>query len=102
LRVRQCAHPPAKNLRGQRLAQPAQRQRAKRHAQLHGGKKIVEIALQPPHRPRSRNPRRQHLLHARFANGNQRELGRHKVGVGQNQHGHSDGFESMEEPCIWL
>ena len=32
-------------------------QRAKRYAQLHGGKKIVQIELQPAHGPRSRNPR---------------------------------------------
>ncbi len=56
LRVGQRAHPARQNLRGQRLAQPAKRQRAKRHAKLHGGQQIVEIALQPPHRPRSGTP----------------------------------------------
>jgi len=40
------------------------------------------------------------LLDARLADGNQRELGRHKVGVSQNQQGHRHGFE--EEQTVHL
>ena len=38
----------------------------------------------------------QQLLHARVANGNQRELSRHKIGVGQNQQGHGHRLEQQE------
>ena len=95
-RIGQRAHPPRQHLRRQRLAQPSQRQRAKGHAELHRGEQIVKVALQAPHRPRARHPRRQQLFHAGFANGNQRELNRHKVGVGQNQHGHGDRLDEQE------
>ena len=43
-----------------------------------------------------RNPRRQQLLHARFANGDQRKLHRDKVSVGQDQHGHGDRLDEQK------
>jgi hypothetical protein len=63
---------------------------------LHGGQKVVQILLQAADGARPRNAGGQHLLNARVANGNQRKLGSHKKGIGQNQHGHGDKFEQRK------
>ena len=94
--VGQYAHPTRQYLRGQRFAQPSQRQRAKRHAKLHRGQQIVQVALQGLYRPRSRHPRGQQLFHARVANGDQREFHCDKIRVGQDQHGHRHRLDKQE------
>ena len=40
--------------------------------------------------------RREHLLDAGFADGDQRKLGSYKKGVGQDEHGHGDKFEQRK------
>ena len=55
LSYRQSAEPAHQNRSGQRLAQPAEGQRAERDAKLHGGQKVVQILLQAAHRACSRN-----------------------------------------------
>ncbi len=95
-RVRQHLHPAQEYARRQRFADPAQRQRAERHAQLYGGQKIVQIPLQPANGARARRTGGQHLLDARLADRNQRELRCHEEPVGQDQHGHGDAFDRQK------
>jgi len=85
--------PAQQHARGQRLADPAQREGAKRNPQLNSGKKVVQVALQPTHRARARYIRRDHLFDAGVADAHQRELRSHKKGVGQDQHGHGDKLQ---------
>jgi hypothetical protein len=80
----------------QRFADPAQGQRAQGHAELHGGQKVVQIAAAGGGPRALREPGGQHLLDARVADGDQRELGGHKKGVGQNEQAHGDKFEQRK------
>jgi len=85
--------PVEKDVRGERFTDPAQGQRAKRHAQLHSRKKLIQIVLQFAHRTRARNPRVHHLLDPRIAHTHQGKFRGHKKGVDQNQHGHNDELQ---------
>jgi hypothetical protein len=92
----QSGDPAEKDGGGQRFADPAQSQRAERDAELHGGEKVVQIALQAANGARSGDLGGEHLLDAGVADGDQGELGGHKEGVGQNEQGHGDKFEQGE------
>ena len=89
-------HPAHENAGRQRLADPAQSQRAQGHAELHGGQKVVQVALKAADSARAGDAVGQHLLDARIPNGDQRKLGGHKEGVGQNEQAHSDKFEQRQ------
>ena len=89
----QSADPAHESGGGQRLADPAQGQGAEGDAELDGGKKVVQIVLQAADGACSGDVGGEHLLDARVADGDQSELGGHKEGVGQNEHGHGDKLE---------
>jgi hypothetical protein len=93
------ASEPAEEDGGQRFADPAEGQRAERDAELDGGKEVVEVLLQAADGAGSGNAGGQHLLDAGVADGDQGELGGHKEGVGQNEHGHGDKLQ-QRRPCI--
>jgi hypothetical protein len=93
---RQRAEPTQKDPRGQRLADPAQGQRAERHAKLDCRKKVVEILLQLSDGAGSGHAGSQHLLDTRIADRDQGELGGHKEAVSQNQHGHGDELKQRK------
>ncbi len=93
---RQHIEPAQKDARCQRLADPAQRQRAEGDAELHSGQKVVQFPLQTPHGAGSGNTGSQHLLDPRIPDRDQREFGGHKEAVGQNQHGYSDKLKQRK------
>ena len=103
----QRTEPTRKDARRQWFTDPAQGQRTKSHAELNRGQKVVHVLLQPPHRASSRHSRADHLLDARIADRDQRELGGHKEAVGQNEHGHGDKLKQRKtvhpacEDSIW-
>ena len=94
--VRQAAKPAHKDGGGKGFAKPAESQRAKGDAKLDGGEKFVEAVLQAADGPGSGDTGGEHLLNPGLANGYQRELGSHKKGVGQDEHGHGDKFEQRK------
>ena len=81
---------------GQRFADPAQGQRAEGDAELHGGKKVVQVALQAADGAGSGDAGGEHLLDAGVADGDQGELGGHKEGVGQDEQAHGDKLEQRQ------
>jgi len=94
-RVGEQAHPVQEDAGHQGFADPAQGQRTKGDAELHGGKKIVELPLQQAHGARAGYTVGQHLLDACFADGNQRELRGHEKTVGQDQHGDRNALQQQ-------
>ncbi len=96
LRVRQRAEPAAEQRSGQRLAQPAESQRAQRDAELDCGEQVFKVALKAAYGFRAGDAGLKKLLDARFANGDERELGGHEVGVGQDEHGHGNRLEEQQ------
>jgi hypothetical protein len=96
LRQGHCAEPTQKNSRRQGFADPAQGQRTERDAELDGGKKVVQILLQAAHGAGAWNGGRHHLLNPGLADRDQCELGGHKKGVGQNEHGQGDELQQRK------
>ena len=102
-----AVEPAEENGGGERLAEPAEGQRAEGDAELDGGKKVVQILLQAADGAGSGDAGGEHLLDAGVADGDQRELGGHKEGVGQNEHGHGDKLQQRRdrasrcEDSIW-
>src|ERR1019366_6784847 len=88
--------PTHKNRGGEWFTEPTKSQRAKGHAKLDGGEQFVKTSLQTADGAGSGDTGSEHLLDARLANGNQRELRGHKKGVGQDEHGHGDKFEQRK------
>ena len=93
---RQKAEPAEEDSGGERLAEPAKGQRAEGDAELDGGEKVVQVPLQAENGAGSGNAGGEHLLDACVANGDQGELGGHKEGVGQDEHGHGDKLQQGE------
>src|ERR1035437_5496989 len=98
----QCAHPSHEGGGGQRLADPAEGQGAEGDAELDGGEKVVQIALQAADGAGAGDGGGQHLLDAGVADGDQGELGGHKEGVGQNEQADSDELEQGETGHLWM
>jgi len=92
----QRTHRLLEDARHRRLADPAQRQTAQRHPELHGGKKISEILLQSANDARGGVMLRDQLLDARLAHADQRELRRYKKAVRQNQNHNGDAVKEQE------
>jgi hypothetical protein len=84
------------NLRRERLADPAKSQRAQGYAELHSGKKIVEIVLQPANGASAGHAGVEHLLYASITDRDQRELGGDEETVRQDQHANRDALEEKE------
>ena len=95
-RLRQQVDPAKDNPGGQRLADPADRQRAQRDAKLHGRQEVLKFALQASYGSRAGNLGGEKLLDAGVARTDHRKLGGHKEGVGQNQHGDGDNLEKRQ------
>jgi len=66
-RIGQRAQPAEEEACGEGFADPAQGQRTERDAELHGGQKVVQLALQAAHGAGSRHACGHHLLNARVA-----------------------------------
>src|ERR1035437_5073647 len=98
----QCANPSHEGGGGQRLADPAEGQGAEGDAELDGGEKVVQIALQAADGAGAGDGGGQHLLDAGVADGDQGELGGHKEGVGQNEQADSDELEQGETGHLWM
>ena len=92
-RLRQQVDPAEDDVGGQRLADPADRQRARGDAQLNGGQEVLELVLKAANGARAGNLGGEKLLDARVAGADHGELGGHKESVGQNQHGDGDNLE---------
>ncbi len=92
----QSAHPAHEGGGGQWFADPAQGQGAEGDAELDGGEKVVQIALQAADGAGAGNGVGEHLLDAGVADGDQGELGGHKEGVGQNEQADGDVLEQRE------
>ena len=92
----QSAEPAHENTGGEGFADPAQGQGAEGDAELHGGQEVVQVLLQAADGAGSGNAGGQHLLDAGVADRDQGELGCHKEGVGQDEHGHGDKFEQRK------
>ncbi len=94
--MRQQVDPAEDDAGGQRFADPADSQRAQSDAELNRGQKVLEFALKAPYGPRAGDLGGEKLLDARVAGADHRELGGHKEGVGQNQHGDGDNLEKRQ------
>ncbi len=81
------------HLRDGGLAQPAEGERGQGDAELHGGKKLVDIALEGESGARAGAVERDELLHARDADGDNGELRGHEEAVGQDEEGHHQHAE---------
>ena len=92
----QSVQPSLNDTRGQRFAEPAQGQRAKGDAELDGGEKVVQVALQAANGAGAGDGGGQHLLDAGVAERDKGELGGHKEGVSQDEQADSDELEQRK------
>jgi hypothetical protein len=93
---RELVKPTKEDGRGEGFADPAEGKRAEGYAELDGGEEVVEVLLETADGARAGNASGDHLLNASFADGDEGELGSHKKGVGQDEHGDSDKLQQWE------